>query len=433
MATRLIGGIALAATSAMLLAGCAGGGDSGDPDAIAGDITVLTQRTDIVDTVFQDYKAEFEKQYPDVNVTFEAITDYEGEVATRMNTDDYGDVLLIPNTITKDQLATYFEPLGTVDELKQQYRFVDEQAYDGQAYGVAITGNASGIVVNKKVFEAAGVTEAPTTPAEFLDALQAIKDDTDAIPLYTNYKDGWPLSQWEGNQGTPTANPDAPIHYTEIDDPWSKGEDHYLIDSLLFDAVHEGLTEEDPLTTNWEESKGLLGSGKVGAMVLGSWAVVQMQQAAEDAGGSADDIGYWPFPNQVDGAFHSTISGDYKNAVNIHSEHKAAARAWIDWFANESGYAEDQGGIAPTLDGPTPATLADFDTLGVEYVELTPAPAGKESLLTDIFNTAEIDLWGNLYRQKLVDIARGAADGDKDSYFAELNSKWADARAEVEG
>lgn len=432
MATKLIGGIALAATSAVLLAGCAGGGADADPDAIAGDITVLTQRTDIVDTVFQDYKADFEEQYPDVTVSFEAITDYEGEVSTRMNTDDYGDVLLIPNSITKDQLATYFEPLGTVDELKEQYRFVDEQSYDGQAYGVAITGNASGVVVNKKVFEEAGVTEAPATPEEFLDALEAVKE-TGAIPLYTNYKDGWPLSQWEGNQGTPTANPDAPIHYTEIDDPWAEGEDHHLIDSLLFDAVAGGLTEADPLTTNWEESKGLIGSGEVGAMVLGSWAVVQMQQAAEDAGGSAEDIGYWPFPNQADGAFHSTISGDYKNAINVHSEHKAAARAWIDWFANESGYAEDQGGISPTLDGPTPDTLADFDALGVEYVELTPAPAGKESLLTDIFNTAEIDLWGNLYRQKLVDIARGAADGDKESYFAELNSKWADARAEVEG
>ena len=432
MATKLIGGVALAA-STLLLAGCAGGAaGNDDPDAIAGDITVLTQRTDIVDTVFQDYKAEFEEKYPDVTVSFEAITDYEGEVTTRMNTDDYGDVLLIPNSVTKDKLATYFEPLGSVEELKETYRFVDEQAYEGQAYGVAITGNASGYVVNTTVFEEAGVTEPPATPEEFIDALKAVKE-TGATPLYTNYKDGWPLSQWEGNQGTPTANPDAPIHYTEIDDPWAEGEDHYVIDSILFDAVAEGLTEEDPLTTNWEESKGLLGSGEVGAMVLGSWAVVQMQDAAEAAGGSADDIAFWPFPNQVDGVFHSTISGDYKNAINVNSEHKAAARAWIEWFANESGYAEDQGGISPTVDGPTPDTLAAFDEVGVEYIELTPAPAGEESLLTDIFNTAEIDLWGNLYRQKLVDIARGAADGDKESYFAELNEKWAAARAEVQG
>ena len=33
-----------------------------------------------------------------------------------------------------------------------------------------------------------------------------------------------------------------------------------------------------------------------------------------------------------------------------------------------------------------------------------------------------------MYRQKLVDIARGAADGDKDSYFADLNEQWGAAR-----
>ena len=51
-------------------------------------------------------------------------------------------------------------------------------------------------------------------------------------------------------------------------------------------------------------------------------------------------------------------------------------------------------------------------------MEINPAPAGKESLLDETSNEAQIDLYGPLYRQKLVDIARGAADGDKESYFA---------------
>ena len=423
---------AVAVTASLLLAGCQSGGDPADSGKIEGDITVLTQRTDLVDNVFQDYKAEFEKKYPDVNVTFEAITDYEGEIAIRLNTDDYGDVLLIPNSVSKDQLANYFEPLGTVDELKKDYLFVEEQAYDGTGYGIAITGNAQGYVYNKKVWEAAGITEAPTTPDEFIDALQAIKDNTDAVPLYTNYKDGWPLSQWTGQRGFGPEGGDYANHTTEIDDPWSPGEDYYEIDSILYDAVANGLTEDDPATTNWENSKVLIGSGEVGTMVLGSWAVTQMQDAAVAAGGSADDIGYWPFPVQTDGTFHSAVGGDYKNAINVHSENKAAARAWIDWFANESGYAASQGGISPVVGGELPATLADFEPLGVEFVETVPAPAGEEALEAAIYNGAEIDIWGSLYRQKLVDIARGAADGDKDSYFAELNEKWAAARASAQ-
>jgi ABC-type glycerol-3-phosphate transport system substrate-binding protein len=433
MAKKLFAVIAASAATMLALTSCSTGGDgqSQDPDEIAGDITVLTNRTDIVDTVFQDYKAEFEAAYPDVTVNFETVTDYEGEVVTRMNTDDYGDVLLIPLAITQDQLPTYFEPLGTVEELQETYRFVAEQSYEGEAYGLATFGQATGIVYNKAVFEAAGITETPTTPEEFIDALEAIDDETDAIPLYTNYKDGWPLgSSWEGLIGVPSANADAAIHLSEIDDPWSEGEDHSVTDGLLYDAVAAGLTEPDPLTTSWEESKTMLGLGEIGVMVLGSWAVSQVQVAAEEAGGDPADIGYLPFPSQVDGEFHSIVSGNYKNGINVNSDNKAAARAWVDWFANESGYAEREGAIPVVVGAPLPEGLAELDELGVQYIELAPVPDG---LLTTIANTAEIDLRGNLYRQKLIDIARGAAEGDKESYFAQLNEKWAAARASVDG
>ncbi|GMA37658.1 ABC transporter substrate-binding protein [Demequina litorisediminis] len=242
--------------------------------------------------------------------------------------------------------------------------------YDGQSYGIAITGNANGIVYNKAVWEAAGITDLPTTSDEFIADLQAIADNTEATPLYTNYADGWPLTQWESNRGEITANPDYVNEMTQTDAPWTEGSDHYVMDSLLFDAVAAGLTETDPTTTNWEQSKSDLGTGKIGAMVLGSWAITQMQDAADDAA----DIGYMPFPAQVDGTFHSVTSGDYKNAINVNSENKDAARAWIEWFADESGYAASQGGISPRLDGPTPDTLADFEAAGVEYIEPEPGP-----------------------------------------------------------
>jgi hypothetical protein len=79
------------------------------------------------------------------------------------------------------------------------------------------------------------------------------------------------------------------------------------------------------------------------------------------------------------------------------------------------------------LDGPTPTTLGAFDTVGVEYVELAPAPAGQEGTLNAIETASEIALFGPDYRQKLVDIARGATEGTKASYFEELNTRWAEA------
>jgi len=430
MAKKLIMGVAALAATA-LLAGCSGSAPA-DDGKVAGEITVLTNRTDIVDTVFTDYAAEFEKAYPGTSVKFEAIADYESDVSTRLSSGSYGDVLLIPNTVTKAQLPQFFEPLGTIDELGETYRFVTEMAYEDNAYGVAVTGNAQGIVYNKNVWEAAGITELPTTPDEFLAALELVKDKTDATPYYTNYNDGWPLSQWEGNRAA-TGDADASITLVESDAPWAEGEYHEVADGLLFDIVANGLSEEDPATTDWESSKAGLGSGAIASMVLGSWALTQMQDAAVTAGGSADDIGYLAFPSAVDGQTYSTIGGDYKNAISLSSKNKATARAWIDWFAQESGFAGDQGGLSPVVDGPDPETLTEFTASGVEYLELTPVPTDKATWENDIISESEIDLWGQIYRQKIVDVARGAADGDKASTFEALNKAWSEAKASVEG
>jgi raffinose/stachyose/melibiose transport system substrate-binding protein len=408
------------------MAGCGSDKNSAKSGEVSGEITVLTQRTDIVNTVFQDYKKKFEAKYSQVKVKFEAITDYEGEVKIRMNTKDYGDVLLIPNSVTADQLPTFFEPLGDVDTLKSKYRFVtSEQNYNGKVYGLAITGNAQGFVYNKKIWTQAGITSFPKTPDEFVADLKTIKDKVPGtIPLYTNYKDGWPLTQWEGARGGVSNDPDAVTKLAKDDSPWAAGKEHYLIDSLLWDAVNQKLTEADPTTTAWEPSKALIGTGKVATMMLGSWAIVQMQAAAP----SKTDISYMPFPVQVDGKFHSPIGGDYKNALNINSKHKAAAKAWVTWFADESNYATDQGGVSPLLSGAFPDTLADFKAAGVELIELKPAPKGEEGLTDRIDKAAEIGLGDPKYRQRIVDAARGAKKESKEDIFADLNKKWAAAK-----
>jgi raffinose/stachyose/melibiose transport system substrate-binding protein len=419
---------AVIAAAALALAGCGGAAPEpaagGAPQEISGDIVVLTQRTDIVDTVFEDYKKQFNGIYPDVNVEFEAITDYENEVKIRMNSTDYGDVLLIPRAITLDQMPSFFEPLGAADEMSKKYRFISEAAFENKAYGIAITGNAQGFVYNKKIWNQAGITAAPKTPDEFLADLQVIKDKTDAIPLYTNYAAGWPLGQWEESRGGVSADPAAVNELATDDAPWAPGKEHFVIDSLLFDSVAKGLTEPDPATTEWELSKQLIADGKIATMRLGSWAVIQLQQKAANPA----DIGYLPFPTQVDGKFQSPIGGDFKNAINVHSENKPAARAWLDWFADKSNYATDQGGVSPLQDGPQPATLADFTQLGVETFELAAEPAGKEGLVLRIDNKSEIGMTKPEYRQRIVDAARGARPETKQQIFAELDQRWAAAR-----
>lgn len=438
MARKVLAGLVLLTAAGVALSGCAGSTGTSDADntidgEVKGDIKVVTWRTDLVeDGTFEKYAAEFNKTYPDVKVTFEGITDYAGEMQTRMSTNNYGDVIGIP-AIQPSQYEQFLEPLGDTAGFEDTYRFLPAASFDDTQYGIAFGGNANGVVYNKRVFEEAGVTTPPTTEAEWIDALQAVKDNTDAIPLYTNYKDGWPLTQSFGNLGAVTHDPDAPITMAEDPAPWTEGTDQYAIDSLLYESVAAGLTEPDPLTTNWEQSKVDLGTGKIAAMTLGSWAISQMQAAAEDNGASADDISFMAFPANVDGTQYAVIGGDYNLAVSKHSTAKAAAWAWIQWVVADSGYTEAQGMISPVIDKELPTNLKGFEDAGVELMEINPAPAGKEGLINDIANDSQIDLYGPLYRQKLVDIARGAADGDKDSYFAELNERWGTSVASLAG
>ena len=71
-------------------------------------------------------------------------------------------------------------------------------------------GKCAGRPLNKKVFADAGITELPKTPDEFIADLQLIKDNTDAIPLYTNYAAGWTMGgAWDGYLGAITTGDTA--------------------------------------------------------------------------------------------------------------------------------------------------------------------------------------------------------------------------------
>lgn len=164
-------------------------------------ITVFNHRTDLnqddyTGKKWSEYIADFNAVYPNITVELSTDTDYAESALLRLQSGDWGDVMMIP-AVDKGDLSTYFMPYGDLDTMNGLIRFASQWAFDGQVYGVPSTGNAQGIVYNKKVFEEAGVTELPKTPEEFLAALKAIRDTfgDEVTPLYTNYAAGWTIDQ----------------------------------------------------------------------------------------------------------------------------------------------------------------------------------------------------------------------------------------------
>lgn len=395
-------------------------------------ITLFNHRTDMDSADYggknwESYLADFNAVYPNITVEITTDTNYADDALTHLQSGDYETIMMIPQ-VDKADLSNYFISYGDLDTMKGQINYATTWEYGGEVYGVPSTATTQGIVYNKKVFEEAGVTELPKTPEEFLAALQAIKDNTDAIPLYTNYAAGWTMGAWDayiGNNATgDTTYMNQKLVHTK--DPFQNyGDDThaYAVYKILYDAVAQGLIEDDYSTTDWEGCKGMINNGEIGCMVLGSWAYPQM----EAGGPNAADIGYMPFPITVNGQQYASAGADYSYAINVNAsaDEQVAAMVFVKWMTEESGFSYNEDGL-PVAKSITDTKLA-FD--GVTFLEDEPSVAGEEDLLNEMNSESELNInaGGNDKIQKIIE---HAANGDMtfDEVMAEWNQAWSDAQ-----
>ncbi len=381
------------------------------------------------DGTMADLVARFNEVYPNITVETDGITDYQEDSLLRLSNGNWGDIMFIP-AIDKSELPTYFIPYGTTEEMSQYVNFANNWEWDKNCYGVAYMGNAQGLLYNKKVFADAGITELPKTPDELIAALQAIKDNTDAIPLYTNYASGWTMGgQWDAYLGAITTGDETWLNqkFVHTAEPFKDNGDGtgaYALYKILYDAVADGLIEDDYTTTDWEGCKPMINNGEIGCMALGSWAVAQMKAA----GDNADDIGYMPFPITVNGKQYATAGPDYNFGINVNSsdENKAAAMVFVKWLVEESGWCELEGGYPISKTAPT-----SFNFEGVEVVENAQALEGEEDFMNEM--NAESELSFNAGGDaKVQAIVEAAATGSKsfDDIMAEWTQAWNDAQEE---
>ena len=373
---------------------------------------------------WKSYMEDFNKLYPNIKVNINTITDYDSTVQTQLQSGEYDDVVCIP-TMDKSDLSTYFMSYGDYDTISTKINYADNSMYEKQVYGIPSTCNAGGIVYNKKVFEEAGITELPKTPDEFIADLKLIKENTDAIPLYTNYHDGWALSgQWDAYIGIAATGETKYMNQelAHTKDPfrdYGDGTHAYAVYKILYDAVAEGLTEEDYTTTDWESSKGKMNNGEIACMVLGSWALPQMKQAGEHA----DDVGYMAFPITVDGKQYASASADRGYGINVNDDDntKQAALIFVKWLVERSGYAYNEYSLPVTKDGDTQLS---FDNVVLLHDD--PALDGEEDLLNELNSESEVNINQDSDGVRLQKVVECAADGSEsyDDIVAEWNQAW---------
>ena len=381
-----------------------------------------------IDAMIADFNAEF----PNITVEAEAVTDYAEDALLRLSTGDWGDIMFIP-AIDKADLPTYFMPYDTKDTLGATLNFADQWEKDGLSYGIPYMAGAQGLLYNKRIFAEAGIDKLPTTPSEYLDALQAVKDNTDAIPLYTNYAAGWTMGAWDAYLGCVSNGDDTYFNqkFVHTANPFADpGDDTgaYNLYRMLYDAVANGLIEDDYSTTDWESCKGMMNRGEIATMVLGSWAYAQMCEA----GDTPEDVGYMPFPITVGGTQYCLAGGDYCYGINANAsdENKLASLIFVKWMTEKSGWCFNEGGYTVVKGGENPDMYKAFDACTVLTDQ--PALAGEEDFLNQMNAESELSFnaGGNDKVQRIVEAAATGSE-TLDDIMADWTAAWNDAQDEL--
>lgn len=381
--------------------------------AITGEVVYLTNRTDMIDKEYVDYEKRFEAKYPGVDLKFEAITDYDKTLKVRMASGQFPDVVLLP-TIPNNELPDYFTPLDDIEFTGDIY-FKELKAHEGKMYGVSSGGSSVGIVYNKKAFEKAGITAIPKTYDEFLAVAQKLKD-AGIVPLASNFKDKWPLDAWLYD--VPTLVGEASDHQNKragTDAPYAMDNVYGKSWGMLREMYEKGYLEKDVNSTNWEQSKKDVATGKFGMYLLGNWVINQVIEN----GAAPEDIGFFPFPADNSGVAKAPLNPDWFYGVNKDGNVEAA-KAFVKWMIEESGFDEFAGFI-PTLKDKQPSLpqLAEFNSYSPTYFE----PAPPVDAATQIQNKAQLDQGAVLQEFVL--------SKDPQKVLDKVNASWAKAKKDL--
>ena len=341
-----------------------------------------------------------------------------------MNTNDYGDVLPSPAR-SPPTSSRLLRAARRPDELGKKYRLLNEQAFEGKSTASPSPATPRASSTTRRSGRRPA-SPSPDHPGGVPRRLQAIKDNGDDSPLYTNYKDGWPLTQWDGKRGAVTGDPDALNKLAKDDAPWADGNELRIIDSLLYDAVKAGPTEADPTTTNWEDSKKLIGTGKIATMMLGSWAIAQMQAAARPPAPTRRRHRLPAVPGR-----RSTASSTRSSAATTRSASTSTPSTRRPPGPGSTGSPTSpatpsrRAACRRWSTAPVPGDPRGLQSTGGRVHRDEPGAGGRGGAAPTSTTRPRSASTDPKYRQQLVDAARGGAR-TKEQIFADLNKKWAD-------
>lgn len=388
---------------------------------VTGSITVWVGSMNLANTKFMEYKRNFEAKYPGTTVHYKVVTDYENAGYQYIKNGNCGDVVMIPECMSDEEIKEIFMPFGTAENVGNQYKekYVHKFNLDGYIYGLPECIKPQGIAYNKRVLEYSGIVSLPENTTDFIRMLKKIlSKNPDVTPFYVNPEDN-NLSSWQlHNWGSVTGN--SQYHYSVFpmdNEAFAGGGTTYTVQKMLYDIVKNRLYKD--MDIRYDEAKAMFNRGQIACMMVDFDELSKLQ----DAGTNPDDVGYMPFPCTVDGARYATATYGYCYGIPKDCGNKVTAKAFVAYMLKESNYAMSEGAISIKKKTGKPTLLKDFT--GVELVIDEPANELNQGKYERKVAASGLDMDTDTLPKMTIQMALGQTeDVDFNSYMERVMTIW---------
>ncbi|MPZ93759.1 MAG: extracellular solute-binding protein [Propionibacteriales bacterium] len=343
-------------TLALVLAACGGDdassgskkSDAPAPDEVSGSLTFWdTSDATNEAPAFKQLVADFEKEYPNVDVTLQSVPFGEAqnkfktaaeaeqgapdilraEVAWVPEFASLGYLYALDGTTVLEDADDYFEtPLSSNE-------------FDGKTYGVPQVTDSLALLYNKELFDQAGITEPPTTWAEVETAAQALKKNgVDGI--YLNPAGYFLLPFMYGEGGDLVDSEAEEIVVGSDANVAGVSEAVKLIDS--------GAAPKPPANDAYAAMMTSFTEGKVGMIINGPWEVNNIRNAAPFGG--VENLGISAVPGGSAAAGAPVGGHNYVVYSGMDEEKADAALAFVSFMnsAESQAFLAEELGLLPT-------------------------------------------------------------------------------------
>jgi raffinose/stachyose/melibiose transport system substrate-binding protein len=300
----------------------------------------LTDRKGTWGAVVEQINAEFIKSHPNVSFDTESYPDqpYQEKIKLYATSGQLPDVMkywsfstllkpLVDSNMVAELNYNDFKPLGYFPGS------LEANMYNGKLYGIPTNSDFWIIYYNKRLFKEAGV-DVPVTFDDLLASIPKFKA-MGIVPMSTDGKDGWPLSEAVDNITWRLTGDFNLVHRALArtakftDAPFVQGAQY------LQDVVKAGLFQDDLLTSDYGAARNLFGQEKAAMFMMGSWEMGLVTDANFPQS-FRDNLGVFKFPVIKGGKGSADdllawYGGNY--IVNAKSKYKDLCIEYLKFYA----------------------------------------------------------------------------------------------------